>query len=583
MDTVGAGLAPVERPPSRANRVLGRLGGNGQAVERLLFVGALLIVGYLVVAPLVFLLYNTFVGQDGLTLDAIGAAMSADGAGDMLVNSLVFAAGSAIVAMVPGTALAYLTVRTNAPLKPVLFAISLVPLIIPGILFTVAWVYLLSGRIGVINKALEAIGLGILRFDVFSMPGMILVEGLHMSPIVFLLMAAAFRSLDPSLEESALMSGAGLGGVIRRITLPLVRPALLAGLLIMVVRALEGFETPAILGIPDGTYVLTSRIFLALSTFPVRYDLAGAYSIGLVLITLIMLSLYRWFNRQSERYQVITGKGYRPHSLELGRWRWPIGGLFLVYFVLVVVAPLAILVYMSLLPFYTPPSVEALQRMSLDNYRRMVELRDVAGALQNSFLLAVGSATLVMVLMSVVAWVVVRSRVRFRYGLDALSMTPLSFPGVVLGVALIFLYLRFPLEIYATLWILLIAYITQFLPYGMRYASASMFQVGRELEESAAMSGASWWQTFQRIVLPLIFPGLLAGWIYVMIVSVRQLSSSILLYAPGTEVFSVLMWQLYTDGYTTVLAAVGVSTVGVLILLAAIAHRIGGRVGVRVA
>jgi iron(III) transport system permease protein len=301
------------------------------------------------------------------------------------------------------------------------------------------------------------------------------------------------------------------------------------------------------------------------------------------LITFIMLALYRWFNRQSERYQVITGKGYRPHTLELGRWKWPIGVLFVVYFVLVVVSPLAILVYMSLLPFYAPPSIDVLNLMSLDNYLRMFQLRDVAGALRNSFVLAISSATIVMILMAVAAWVVVRSRVRFRYGLDALSMTPLSFPGVVIGVALIFLYLRFPLEIYATLWILLIAYVTQFLPYGMRYTSASMFQVGRELEESAAMSGAGWRQTFQRIVLPLIFPGLLAGWIYIMIVSVRQLSSSILLYAPGTEVFSVLMWQLYTDGYTTTLAAVGVSTVFVLILLAALAHRIGSRVGVRVA
>jgi iron(III) transport system permease protein len=581
--SVGDPVIPVVAArPSRFRVAVERLGG-GRWVERLLFAATLAIVGYLVIAPLAFLVYNTFVGPEGLTIDAILDAAAADGAQEMLVNSLIFAAGSAIVAMVPGTALAYLTVRTNAPLKPVLFAVSLVPLIIPGILFTVAWVYLLSGRIGVINATLEAIGLGFLQFDVFSMGGMILVEGLHMSPIVFLLMAAAFRSLDPSLEESAMMSGASLGGVIRRITLPLVRPALLAGLLIMVVRALEGFETPAILGIPDGTFVLTSRIFLALSTFPVRYDIAGAYSMGLVLITVIMILLYRWFNRQSERYQVITGKGYRPRPLELGRWKWPIAAIFVVYFLFVVVAPLAILAYMSLLPFYTPPGPGVLERMSFDNYARMLELRDVAGALRNSFVLAVGTATGVMVLMSVVAWVVVRSRIRFRYGLDALAMTPLSLPGVVLGVSLIFLYLRFPLEIYATLWILLIAYVTQFLPYGMRYASASMFQVGRELEESAAMSGAGWWQTFKLIVLPLIFPGLLAGWIYVMIVSVRQLSSSILLYAPGTEVFSVLMWQLYTDGYTTTLAAVGVATVAVLVALAAVAHRIGGRVGVRVA
>lgn len=573
----------VESGSTRATaalRLRSRLASSGR-VESLLFVAVLLIIAYLVVAPVAFLIYNTFAPDGTPTLSSVRTALSADGVWRMLWNSLVFAIGSALVALVPGTALAYLTVRTNAPMKPVLFATSLVPLIIPGILYTVAWIYLLSGRIGVINQALAAIELEALQFEVFSLAGMILVEGLHMSPIVYLLMAAAFRAFDPALEESALMSGASRRNVMQLVTLPMVRPALLAGLLVMVARALEGFETPALLGLPSGTYVFTSRIFVALNSYPVRYDLAGSYSLGLIAITIIMLLLYQWFNRRTERYEVITGKGYHPRLMDLGKWRWLIGSGITLYFILVVVAPLSILVYMSLLPFYEPPSFAALGLMSFDNYVRMLELRDVTRALRNSFVLAIGSATLTMLLMAVASWLVVRTRIRLRYGLDALSMFPLSFPGVVLGVALIFLYLRFPLPVYATLWILLIAYVTQFLPYGMRYASASMFQVGRELEESAAMSGASWWSAFRRIVLPLILPGLLAGWIYIVIVSVRQLSSSILLYAPGTEVFSVLMWQLYTDGYTTTLAAVGVATVGILVVLAGLVHRLSTRIGVR--
>ena len=181
--------------------------------------------------------------------------------------------------------------------------------------------------------------------------------------------------------------------------------------------------------------------------------------------------------------------------------------------------------------------------------------------------------------MTVIAWVVVRTRTRGRLALDALTLSPLAVPGLVLGVALVFVYLRFPVPVYATLWILLIAYFTRFMPYGMRFASSSMRQLGGELEEAAKTSGAGWWQTFRRVLVPLLLPGLFAGWIYVLIVSMRELASSILLYTPGNEVLSVRIFELYESGRLTELAALGVLMMLVLVVLVAVAYRVGARLG----
>jgi iron(III) transport system permease protein len=186
-----------------------------------------------------------------------------------------------------------------------------------------------------------------------------------------------------------------------------------------------------------------------------------------------------------------------------------------------------------------------------------------------------------MLLTAVAAWVVVRTRLRGRSLVDNLAFMPLTIPGLVLGVALLFVYLRIPIGIYGTLWVLFIAYLTRFMPYGMRYSSTSMFQIGRELEESAQMSGAGWWHTFRRVVLPLLAPGLIAGWIYIVIVSFRELGASVLLYSPGKEVLSIVIWEQWRDGLLTEVAALGVMLIGALVVLVAIAYKLGARIGVK--
>lgn len=541
-----------------------------------------LVVAYLAIVPLWFLVQGTFLDQNtnAFTLGGFTRAYTDDQALEMMGNSIWFAIGSALLSLVVGTALAFLNVRTDVPFKALFFAASIVPLVIPGILYTVAWIFLASPDIGLLNYTLEPIfGKG--AVDIYTVWGMIWVEGLHLSPITFLFMVAAFRAQDPSLEESALMSGASRWTVTRRITIPLLRPAIAASVLIMTVRSLESFEVPALLGLQNGIYVFTSKIYYMLRTYPQDLNGAGALALGLLAIAALGMLLERLLSRGAKAYQTVTGKGFRPRPVELGKWRPFAGAAIIGYFLLTVVLPMLLLLYTSLLPYYQKPSVAAFKSMNLDNYAAILEMSKATTALKNSLLLGAGSATLVMLFMAISAWIVVRSNIPGRKILDLLSFAPLVIPGLVLGLSLQFVYLRVPIAIYGTIWILLIAYCTRYLPYGMRYAVTSMQQISSELEESAAVSGATWWKVFRRVLLPLLMPGLLAGWIYVFVVSFRELSSSILLYSSGNEILSILIWEQFENGKFTVLAALGVVMVAILLLLVSIAYKLGAKVGLQ--
>jgi iron(III) transport system permease protein len=564
-----------------------RMPAEGGIVRRLLSARNLIVlvvvavVAYLGAVPLGFLLWQTFVKGGHLTLANFSGAYTSVGIGTMMGNSLAFAFGSSAVAIVIGSVLAYLIVRTDVPGKPLMFAASLVPLIIPGILHTIAWIFVLDPNIGVANKWLIEPLDGGHPFNVYSIPGMIAIEGLHLAPLVFLLMVAAFRSMDPSLEESAIMSGASLPTVFRKITLPLVRPALYAGILIMVVRGLESFEVPAVVGLRNHIWVYTSRIWQALNDAVPNYGQAGAYAMSLLVLTTIGVLFQSRLTKRSRAFQTITGKGFRPHPVALGAWRIPATLLICLYFLISVVLPLLILFYASTQQFYSPPSHQTLTHMSFGNYP--LEWRDpvIRHALVNSIYVGVGAASAVMVLAAIAAWLVIRTKLPGRSLVDNLAFLQLTIPGLVLGVALLTIYLRIPVPIYGTLWILFMAYLTRYMPYGMRYASTSMFQIGRELEESAHMSGASWWHTFRRVILPLLAPGLIAGWIYIVIVSFRELGSSVLLYSPGKEVLSIVIWEQWRDGLLTQVSALGVMLIGGLIVLVGIAYKLGAHIGVK--
>jgi iron(III) transport system permease protein len=545
------------------------------------------LVMWLALVPLVFLLWQSFLTPQTaarpaqFTLENFHTAYFSAETFRLFFNSVQYASGTAVSALVIGTTLAWMNERTNTPFKKLFFALSIIPLVIPGILFTVSWIMLASPKIGILNVWLQWLfGTDYVFFNIYTMAGMIWVDSLHYSPMAFLLMTAAFRSMDPSLEESALMSGASVLQIARRITLRLAWPAAAASLLILFVRAAESFEVPALLGLPVGIHVYTSAIYQAIHQYPSQVGLASAYAITLLLITSFGIYMQSRLAYHSSRFSTVTGKGFRPRTIDLGNWRYFTAALFVLYFVIIVLLPFLVLVWTSLQKFYSPPSWAALSRVSLDSYRSILDYPQFWSTVRNSLFLAFSTAIIVMLVGAVISWVVVRTKIPGRWILDNLASLPLVFPGLVLGLSIMICYLYLDIGVYGTIWIMLIAYTTRFLPYGMRYVSTSMLQIHKELEESAAMSGASWALSFRRIVLPLLKPGLLAGFIYVVIVSIRELSSSILLYSPGTEVVSIMIWELWQNGQYVELSALGVMLIILLFCLVMIAQLVGKRFGI---
>ena len=543
---------------------------------------------YIAVVPLAFLLWHSFFTPQTatmaarLTLDNYLQAYGSAETARLFWNSLQFAVGASLFSFTLGTALAWMNERTNTPFKTLFFSLSIIPLVIPGILFTVAWILLGSPKIGILNLALQDwFGLEKPLFNVYSLGGMIWVDGLHYSPMAFLLMTAAFRAMDPSLEESATMSGANIFQVARRVTLKLTWPAILATLLVLFVRSIESFEVPALLGLPVGIHVFTSAIYQAVHRYPSQIGLASAYGMTLLVITSIGVYFVSRLSSRGSRYATMTGKGFRPRRIDLGPWRWLCAAIFVVYFLMIVVLPFSVLLWSSFQKFYTIPSWQALHNLTLDPYRFIFSYPGLPRTVWNTFVLSFGSATLIMLVTSVICWMVVKTKIPGRWLLDNVASLPMVFPGLVLGLAIMIFYLNVDVGIYGTMWIMFIAYVTRFMPYGLRYNTASMVQIHKELEESAAMSGASWGTTFVRVILPLLKPGLVAGWIYVMIVSIRELSSSILLYSPGTEVLSITIWELWENGQYVELSALGVLFILALFALVSAAQWLGSKFGVR--
>jgi iron(III) transport system permease protein len=521
----------------------------------------------LALMPAAYLIWNAFTDENSLTLTHFTDAYGADRLGELAWNSAWFTLGTTLVTVPLGAALAFLVVRTDLPLRRTIFALVLVPLVVPGVVSTVGWILVASPRTGLVNVIL---GTG--TVDVFSPAGMVMVESAQSLPLVFLLMAGAFAATDRAMEDAATVSGARRLSVLRRVTLPLAAPAAAASALVVAVRTLEGFEVPALLGLPDGIWVLTSRIWRALERLPADYGEAAAYALGLV----ATVALGVWLYWRGVRHEGALWGGARPRRLPLGRWRLPLGTMaFGVVFVLVVL-PLAMIVYTSLQPRFSAPSLEGLTRVGVDAYTALAADSASLSALRNSLLLAAGSATAASLLTLIVAWLAVRARVRGSRAMDFAVSVPLAIPGLVLGAALLFVYLRAPLPIYGTLWILLLAYVTQALPYGMRFGAAALAQVGADLEEAAQVSGADRWQRARRVLIPLVLPGLVAGWVYLAISAMRDLAASVVLSGPDTRVVAVRIFEQYESGQFPEMAALAVIELLVVGLLAA-----GGIVALR--
>lgn len=496
----------------------------------------------------------------------------------VFANTMLYGAGVAIVALGTGFGFAFLYVRTDAPFKALGFATALVPLIIPGILNAVAWLFLASPRIGLLNTMTGSL-LHLPPFNVYSLPGMIFVQAMHVAPTAFMMAAATFASMDPSMEEAAIVSGASGLVAYRRITLALARPAIVAAGLLVFIQTIASFEVPQLIGVPAHVSVFTTRIYEALQGYPPDYG--GAASIGGIVLVVAALGV-ALANRlnASGRHATVTGKAFRPRRIELGRARPLAGAAILVFFIVAVALPLAVVVWSSFLPIFEVPSVAALHHLTLTNYAQMWAYPLIRESLVNSFITSISAGAIVTVLTAIVAYVTLKSRVRGVWLLDILVSLPIAVPSILMGVGILFWYLVAPLpfHLYGTLMLLIVGFVTIGIPYGMRYASSGISQIRDELEEAAAVSGADWTTRFLRIYVPLLMPSLLAGFLTTVIIAFREISVAIFLYSQRTEVVSIAIFDLWSQGQYPAIAALGCVLVVILLSLVALVSRLGGRV-----
>ncbi len=497
------------------------------------------------------------------------------------LNTFYFSIGSALFATLLGGSIAWIVVRTDSPLRGLGYFTAFASFGTPFILYTIGWLLLL-GKAGPVNYWLKIL------FDqttpvlnVYSMFGMILIESLLWSPFVFLMLAAAFRSMDPSLEEASAACGARVWQTMRRISLRLMLPAFFSVMLLIFIRTFESFEIPALVGLPGDIRVLTTSIYLDAQKLPPRYGSAGAFSVLLMVVVAATLYFYFRLTREGDRYQTVTGKGYRPTLINLGRWRYLAGAGLLTYSIVLLVLPFLIILWASVLPYYMQPSLEGLGKLTIKNYVTALHFPKVTDAIRNSVLLGLGSASFVMVLTLLASWLLVRTKIRGRWLLDLMTTLPLLFPGIVMGLAILRFYLFVPIPVYGTLWILLIAFVTRYIPYGIRYTHSGLLQLHKELEEASYVSGASWFSSMRRIILPLMTPSFLGGWIFIFLLSAKELSMSVLLVSPQTPVVSVAIFELWENAQVGELAAFGVIWTAILVTVAIVYYGFARRYGIQ--
>jgi iron(III) transport system permease protein len=527
---------------------------------QMLFLFTTIILAYLVLPPFFFILHTSLVMERGLQAGSYTIQHFAniiESLGDirtLLANSMIFSVGSAGVALVYGTLLAWLAERSNAPFRTLAYVSAYISFAIPGIIKVVGWIMLLGPKAGILNSFVMPFT-GQPLLNIFSMQGMILVESFLWIPIVFLLMSTPFRSMDPALEEAATTAGSTGWQVFRRVTFPLAVPSVLAVLILTFIRSLEAFEIPALIGIPAGIEVLTTKIYLQIrgGLLP-RYGEASAYSTILIVMVAVGLIPYYRITSKTYKFTTISGKAYRPHRFDLGPWRW-VGGCLMLVLPLLQILPIAAITWSSLLPFAQAPSMKALSTVSLNNYRSAFADSSIVGSVMNSLTVSVMSATVAIIITFIAAWLIVRASIKSRWILDQMAMLPLVFPGIVMGIAILKMYLMIPLPVYGTIWILVLAFIARYLPYGIRFSHSALLSLHKELEEGALASGANWFQMIRHVVVPLIMPALLAGWIYIFLITFRELSIALLLYSPGSQVVAVKIWELWDNGHVGELAA----------------------------
>lgn len=530
-----------------------------------------ILIGLPVVMVILMSLRTGFPGEDvPFTLENFAEAYLTPRTYEILGNTLFFAVSTVFITLLIAVPLVWILMRTDIPLKKTIYVLLTIGILIPVFLRTIAWILLLSPRIGLLNKWLqELFALSSPPFNLYSLTGMAFVQGVSFVPAAFFMLAAAYRSMDPSLEEAAYTSGVGKLRTFLKINIPITWPAIAGVMVYLFMTAIAVFEVPAIIGLPARILVLSSLIFTSTtpSTGLPNYGLAGAYGAIMLVLGLALAFLYVRLVKQGKKYTVITGRGYRPREIALGRWKWAALGFVFFYLSIEVFIPFAVLLWASLLPYLQLPSAEALSSLTLKHY---IELPTRVGPRPfiNTLILMFAVPTVTMFLSVLVSWIVIRTQVSFRGFLDTLAFLPHAVPGILMAVGLAYLGLAyrdyFPL--YGTVLIIVVAHTINWIAYGTRTTNSVMIQVHRELEEAGRVSGASAPRVLGKIVLPLIAAGVLNSWIWIGMLSYREVTMSLTLLTRNNVVISTVVWQFWGSGWIPQVSALGV----ILILFAAI-------------
>lgn len=531
----------------------------------------LILIGLPVLMVILMSLRTGFPGEDvPYTLENFLTVYMTPRTYEILLNTIFFAVSSVAITLLITVPLVWILMRTDIPFKKTIYVLLTIGILIPVFLRTIAWILLLSPRIGLVNKWLQQLfSLSEPPFNLYSLTGMAFVQGISFVPGAFFMLAAAYRSMDPSLEEAAYTSGVGKLRTFLKINIPITFPAIAAVMVYLFMTAIAVFEVPAIIGLPARIHVLSSLIFTSTtpSTGLPDYGMAGAYGAIMLLLGLALAFMYVRLVKQGKKYTVITGRGYRPRELALGRWKWAAVAFVFFYLCIEVFVPFTVLLWASLLPYLQLPSAEAISSLTFKHY---LEIPTHVGPRPfiNTLILMFCVPTITMILSVLVSWIVIRTQVSFRGFMDTLVFIPHAVPGILMAVGLAYLGLAyrdyFPL--YGTVSIIVLAHTINWIAYGTRTTNSVMIQVHRELEEAGRVAGASAPRVLGKIILPLIAAGVLNSWIWIGMLSYREVTMSLTLLTRSNVVISTVVWQFWGSGWVPQVSALGV----ILILFATI-------------
>ncbi|MFI5013957.1 MAG: ABC transporter permease [Hyphomicrobiales bacterium] len=532
----------------------------------------ILFLAFLSVYPLSMLVYGSLhttpPGMAGtFNLDGYRAVLDSH---NLLV--LLNTAGIALAVTVPSIGLAvllgWIVARTDTPWRGKLEVLITLPFFVPPILTAMAWGMLANPQVGVINLAWRWLtGSQSALFNVYSYGGIVWHMMQYSVPFLFLFTVEAFRAMDPALEESSRMCGASRLATFGRITLALMLPVITSSFVLSFIRGIEAFETPLFFGTPAGIKVITTEIYDSINQRATpEYQSATALSFTIMMLMFILVFM-QWRILRGRSFQTVTGKGYAPNVMKLGAWRWATLAFCLALFFVSVLLPIGQLFLGSIFQFFGFYEIDML---TLDHYRNVLRNGQIWRAFLNTMFLGLSGATATMVLGSVVAYIGVRTRWRVARIVDALAWLPWMMPGIVLAIGFLWGFAQLPsaLPIYGTLWALFLAYMSLGTPVSVRVMSGAYAQLSFDLEECSRVHGASWWQTLWRILIALCWPSFAVGWVLTFFGIIRELSASIMLYSAGSEVLSVVLLKLWTNG-----AAEEVSVIGLMMILLVVFFR----------